>query len=118
MIAYGVYFIVGVLIVIIASAIYRRFHDRKFIFGQTRIVRKDDGTYRIQIWARPDNFFVTRNCKWMQGKYVCINSIFELEETHVQNCFDTYDEAREVEKKYGSWAREYYDLTSEIKVVE
>ena len=116
--AYGIAIIAALLLVLFAPAIYRRHHNSKYAFGQTRIVKMDDGTYRIQVWAY-DGYvdWDTQICHWMESRYICITSIKELEDVHILNRFDTLEEAIEARKKYDVWVKEYYDLTHEIKVV-
>lgn len=115
--AYGIALVVGILLVLVAPAIYRHFHNAKFAYGQTRIVKMDDGTYRIQVWATDWVDWESGLCQWREGRYICITSVKEIEDVHILNRFDTLDEAIEARKKYDIWVKEYYDLTHAVKVV-
>ena len=115
--AYGIVLVVSLVLLLIAPSIYRHFHNRKFAYGQTRIVKMDDGTYRIQVWATDWVDWESGLCQWREGRYICITSVKEPEDVHILNRFDTLNEAIEARKKYDIWIKEYYDLTHAVKVV-
>lgn len=114
--AYGIALIVALLVLLIVPTIYRHYHNAKFDYGQTRIVKMDDGTYRIQVWATDWVDWESGLCQWREGRYICISSV-ETEDTHILNRFDTLDKAIEARKKYDVWVKEYYNLTHAVKVV-